>query len=274
MTKDKKSFVNIEAIPKELLTNLLGPATVGIGQGLGGVVNFIMNPLRKLNVITEKNYKDFVEKINVETNKIPEDNRDSSKLGIALKIMEDARYQLDEEDMREYFSRLVAGTIDNRKNSKISPRFSSILSELTTTDANLLKLIHNNNSVRRAALARVRIFNKETKIWRDIESKIILTPDKITYQPTSFETLVSFGLIDYNETEAASSKIFRDVYDSFKESEYYNNLKERAVEITKKSTAYPPSKTSIQYAKGSVILTQSGKDFCSLIFPSELKKTA
>lgn len=113
----------------------MGPATKSIGEGLGGIVNYVMGPLRRLNVTSEKSYQDFVNKLNTKTESIPDENRDTSKFGLALKTMEDSRYQIEEEDMREYFANLLAGLIDNRKNSNASPRFSTILSELTTTDA-------------------------------------------------------------------------------------------------------------------------------------------
>lgn len=92
MFDDKKFLINIELLLKELIINFFGFVIKLIGEGFGGIVNYVVGFFRKLNVVSEKFYIDFVEKINFKIDSIFVDNRDDLKLGFVLKIMEDVRY--------------------------------------------------------------------------------------------------------------------------------------------------------------------------------------
>lgn len=130
-------------IPQSTVENLVNPATKSTGNALQTVVDaffhFSLDGLRRYNIVKEKDLLDFQKKIYEKTESIPEENRDDSKVGLAFKSLEDSRYQLDEELMRELFSNLLVSTLDDRKNNKVLPSFSHILSNLTNADALFLK---------------------------------------------------------------------------------------------------------------------------------------
>ncbi|MGC2988429.1 DUF4393 domain-containing protein [Enterococcus faecalis] len=270
MSDDKKSLINIELLPKELITNLFGPATKSIGEGLGGIVNYVVGPLRKLNVVGEKSYIDFVEKINSKTDSIPVDNRDDSKLGFALKTMEDARYQLEDEDMREYFSNLLAGLVDNRKNQDSSPRFSIILSELTTIDANLLKKLYKL-SITPTIKVRVQAPNGN---GIDYIENLILTQKGIAENnfsdlSPSLQTLRSYGLIDIRPSIELTQKKHTKIYEDFENSTYFKTLKYSLNSFFANSSFFKDTGFSIISIRGSIHVTDLGFLFCSKIFSSE-----
>ena len=68
--------------------------------------------------------QDLANKTSARLQNIPETNRDTSKRGLLMKIIEEAQYQISEEDLRTMFANLIAASVDNRKNTSISPRFS------------------------------------------------------------------------------------------------------------------------------------------------------
>lgn len=263
MSDDKGTLINIELIPKELITNVFGPATKSIGEGLGGVANYVMGPLRKLNVVSEKSYQDFVEKVNTKTESIPEENRDISKLGLSLKAVEDSRYQLENENMREYFANLLAGLVDNRKNQNSSPRFSTVLSELTTEEAQLLSRLYEDISTPTLS-ARVQHSNgdgidsmQNTLLFRDTE---IFGANSLLY------TLQSYGLIEIRTSIELKDKKKLDIYEKFETSDYFLELKEGFIRQYELHPFFHNTKYDIESTRGSIVVTELGQKFCSMIF--------
>ncbi|EGP5556656.1 DUF4393 domain-containing protein [Enterococcus faecium] len=266
MSDEKGSLINIELIPKELIVNTLGPATKSIGEGLGGIVNYVMGPLRRLNVTSEKSYQDFVNKINTKTESIPDENRDTSKFGLALKTMEDSRYQIEEEDMREYFANLLAGLIDNRKNSNASPRFSTILSELTTTDAYLLSKIYLNPVLPTVSLRVEKRDGNGITLVNDLILFDPLNPDSAN--PT-IETLQSYGLIEIRPQIGLTSEKNIDIYNQFERSQFYKSITESIEERYKQDPLFKDTEFDIRCIRGSIKITALGQQFCSMIFSNE-----
>lgn len=266
MSDEKSSLINIELIPKELITNTFGPATKSIGEGLGGVANFVMGPLRKLNVISEKSYQDFVEKVNCKTDIIPDDNRDISKLGLALKVMEDSRYQLENEDMREYFSNLIAGLIDSRKNESASPRFSLILSNLTTNEATVLNEIYTSESS--GPVVSIRFQNRTNGQGVVAISDLLLFEDHTNQANVSINSLESYGLISISDNVLAEEK-YEKIYKSFEHSTECEQLKSEIRKTYEDLPVFKDGEVEFKVIRKSVSITQLGLVFCSMIFPDE-----
>lgn len=266
MSDDKESLINIGLVPKELITNLLGPATKSIGEGLGGITNFVMGPLRKLNVVSEKSYQDFVEKINSKTDDIPIENRDASKLGLALKAMEDARYQLEEEEMREYFANLLAGLVDNRINQNASPRFSTILSELTTDEANMLAKLHKLHATPTVTLRVQRPNGDGIDV---MQNTLLFDENDFLGSNSVLETLQSYGLIEIRSSIQLKDEKRVKIYDTYENSTHFTALKEKFKERYGTQPFFRNTDFEVSTIRGSVIVTNLGFIFCSMIFPSE-----
>lgn len=130
--------VNIELpISKETSKNILEPALVPLGQSIGGIINWVFKKPIEYGIVREAELNKLKTECNTYFRSIPEENRTSKNLGLTLKAFEDSRYQLSNDILIEYFSKLIAGTVDNRKT--VEPVYSSILSEMSTEDALLLK---------------------------------------------------------------------------------------------------------------------------------------
>lgn len=266
MSEDKGSLINIELIPKELITNVLGPATKSIGEGLGGIANFVMGPLRKLNIVSEKSYQDFVKKVNAKTNEIPPENRDDSKLGLALKTMEDARYQLENEDMRNYFSNLLAGLIDNRKNTIASPRFSTILSNLTTEEASLLNKIFKSGGI--CAVVTIRYQKAKTSKGIDVVQDLLLFDNEYINSKVTLDSIESYGLIEIDDRELLADK-FSAQYSSFENSQEFKNIESDLHLRYENDPFFKDSEVEVKIQKKSLLITQLGNVFCSMVFSTE-----
>jgi hypothetical protein len=128
-------------LPSSTIENLLGPSSITLGEGLNGIVSIIANPAIKLGIWSKKNLQDYEENLYSKTAKIPKENRDSSKQGLALAALEDSLYRFTEKSLSEYYINLIAGILDNRKNNSVHPSFSQILKEMSSDDALLFKKI-------------------------------------------------------------------------------------------------------------------------------------
>lgn len=266
MSDEKGSLINIELIPKELIVNTFGPATKSIGEGLGGIVNYVMGPLRKLNVTSEKSYQDFVQKINTKTENIPNENRDTSKFGLVLKTMEDSRYQLEEDNMREYFASLLAGLIDSRKNQNASPRFSTILSELTTFEASLLSKIYTEHV---CPTISIRVQKNNGDAVDPLNDLILFNPLEPEKSNAILETLQSYGLIEIKHSSALSDEKNTEKYNVFESSETYRKIKNNMIETFKDDNHFKGYKFNVLCIRGFIMLTELGFQFCSMIFSNE-----
>ena len=133
------------SLPESAKENLVGPASQTLGKGINGIVTVFANPLIKLGMLANKDIEDYENKIYSKTKKIPEENRDSSKQGLAIQALEDSLYRISEEEIIEYYSNLISGSLDNRINKRIHPSFSSILKEMSTSDAILFEKIFRSS---------------------------------------------------------------------------------------------------------------------------------
>lgn len=135
--------------PVQSLNALLYPGSEVIGESIGeifkGISHVSLDWLRRYNIVQQQKIDDFIDLASKKLDDIPVENRDNSKFGSVLKTIDDSKYQLDEDDMRKYFSNLIAATLDNRKNEQVKPIFSEILKNLSTEDANFLKLIYESD---------------------------------------------------------------------------------------------------------------------------------
>ena len=104
-------------LPQSTIEYLLNPTAETIGQSLDGIATALCWPLLKLRIIQKNKLKQFAEEIRNKNDQIPVENRDSSKIGLAIKAIEEARYQLNEDDVRQMYVNLISSTVDNDKQS-------------------------------------------------------------------------------------------------------------------------------------------------------------
>ncbi|MFW5411574.1 DUF4393 domain-containing protein [Aerococcus urinaeequi] len=218
-------------IPNSALEELANPIAHEIGQGLGGIASFILNPARKLGIVSRKNLEEFEEKIYYKTKEIPEEDRDDSKQGLALKALEDSAYQLESETLQEMFSNLIASSLDNRINKDVHPLYSSILKDLTSLDAQIFQTIYFSNVVPTGGMSFIHPSTGNNVV---VNENVILTPREFIDQPNAVKTLEIKGLIDVYSTKYLVDSTHQQLYKNFENSdditEYIERNKTRAKE--------------------------------------------
>lgn len=184
--------ITIELIPESTKEELLNPSANLVGQAVRGALHVVLDPFVRLNIVREKALKDFEEKVHSKNEAIPLENRDDSKIGLALKALEDSKYQLDSDVLREMFSNLITSTLDNRLNNSILPSFSSILKDMCPQDARLLMMFSNHPIVPLITI-RLEVTHGDTGIAY-IEN-ILLFPEETIHNELSVTSLLRLGLI-------------------------------------------------------------------------------
>lgn len=186
------------AVPESTREKLLNPPAKIIGDSIAGILGKVFRPLQEWKIVNEHHLEEFKDNIYDNLSQIPENNRDASKLGLVLKAFEEAKYQLDEKELRNYFSNLISSSVDNRKNSAITPRFATVLSQLGKDEAILLKNL--NNQDRHAILGYLSIATPDSKEVSKI-SPVTLVWNRLTYEfefEKSLDILSSLGVININ----------------------------------------------------------------------------
>ena len=239
-------------LPQSTIEYLVNPAAKTIGQALDGVATVLCWPLLKLRIIQKTKLEQFTKEIREKNKHIPVENRDSSKIGLAVRAIEEARYQLNEDDIRNLYVNLIASTVDNRKNNVVSPRLATVVSQFSLSEAKFLKLIYQQGG-QQLPYGQLRLdignsygYTFPAKIAIDDNSNIVNDFN------SSLDILVSLGVVNDKSTRLAKSD---DDYTTIEK------CLRTAVDIP---NDYRTNKCSL--VNSYINLTDFGHDLCHCIF--------
>lgn len=208
-------------LPQNTKKLLLNPTAKNIGDTLGDVSELILSPVSIVTTWANTHVRKFKQSIIDNVNKIPEENRDSSKINLAMKTIEDSKYQISDDNLREMFAKLVAASIDKGNNQVLSPRFSNVLSQFSPEDAKLLMQISSNN-FEFLPIPTVIFFAKTDNGSGSNFGDHYIAPDSSTaswfQNELSLNNLVSLGIINQTDEEYLIHDTITSFYDSAEKS--------------------------------------------------------
>lgn len=247
---------NLEIIPESTKEEALNPSANLIGQAFRGALHLVLDPFVKLNIIRDQSLKKFEETIQYKNEAIPLENRDISKVGLALKALEDSKYQLDSEQLREMFATLISSTLDNRTSSIVQPSFSTVLKDLSLEDAMiLLKFVE----IQKIPLVNLRHEMEDSDIGIDVLDNILLFNDEIIHEPISISSLERLGVLSISPLKL-QSQYNLERYIAFKSSALYKSHEQSLPIVVGEFTL-----SKITVDERSAVLTPFGKAFISVI---------
>ncbi|WP_309300226.1 DUF4393 domain-containing protein [Loigolactobacillus coryniformis] len=188
---------------------------------------------------------------------IPEQHRDASKVDLILKAVDDSKYRLNEETMREAFARLIANGLDNRINAEFFPAYSEILSNMSVQEAILLKLLYSNTGTQ-IATEQLMSENKTTHATHPIASRVYLFDDKTDTSgqfTIPVDLLQRSGLINSSETNFLSHEYYTRQYTAYENQ--FNQLKDTFPGMS--------DDEELAFRKGFIDFTTFGKSFVKFI---------
>ncbi|MCL2556007.1 MAG: DUF4393 domain-containing protein [Firmicutes bacterium] len=132
----------------------LKPAVKNAGGFFGALTGFfnhvVAAPLHKLNARFEIKTKAFINDLEKEYENIPVENRQEAPINILVPILDSLKARLDEEELKNMFTKLLKNSMDNRVSDKCHPAYVNVINQLSSNDARLLKDMANdkiNNAV-------------------------------------------------------------------------------------------------------------------------------
>ena len=208
-------------LPQSTIEKLLNPTAKNIGDTLGGVSETLLSPINLVTTFANAHIRKFKKSIIDNVNKIPEENRDPSKINLAMKTIEDSKYQISDDNLREMFAKLIAASIDKRNNQGLSPRFSNVLSQFSPEDAEFLMQISANN-LYFDSIPTVIFFAQLDNGSGFKNGNHFIAPDKSTVSwfqnELSLNNLVSLGIINQTDEQYLSHDASTSFYDSAEKS--------------------------------------------------------
>ncbi|MGL9727038.1 Abi-alpha family protein [Enterococcus sp. DIV0756] len=143
MREDKNIKIDISPIPisKKISEELFLPPSKVIGQILGAGLNKMAMRARKYYYASEQEILDFKNDLSDKVNRIPFENRTVQNLSLTQKTLDDSQYKLTIKEVRDFFSSLIASTLDEQKSPYVHPRFSSVLQEIDYNEAFLISYL-------------------------------------------------------------------------------------------------------------------------------------
>lgn len=246
-------------LPQSTIEYLLNPTAETIGQSLDGIATALCWPLLKLRIIQKNKLKQFAEEIRNKNDQIPVENRDSSKIGLAIKAIEEARYQLNEDDVRQMYVNLIASTVDNRKNSIVNPRLATVVSQFGIKEAKLMKEIYLSDN-RSLPTSEIWAFAKDLRYNYKLSQRYVFIHNKPTLQyHSSIDILKSLGVINATNkrklTTGNSEQNYKIMKDIIQASKDYKSMKDVLNE-----------NEYLEYMSSYITLTDFGRDLCHCIF--------
>lgn len=195
----------LDADSKHALTY---PSAKTLGNATDGLISLICYPLLKAQIFTQEKLKQYKLEVKEKISEIPENNRDRGKFGLVLKAIEESRYQLNEDDIREMYVNLIASTLDNRKNNFVNPRLASVIAQFGPNEAEFLKIIYHQKN-QQMPLGYLNIKNsKNTNIIK--ATNYLCSCDDGSYlsrKDESIDILRSLGIIEVtNDSWLAAPK--------------------------------------------------------------------
>lgn len=239
-------------LPQSTIEYLVNPTARTIGQALDGVATALCWPLLKLRIIQKAKLEQFTKEIREKNKQIPVENRDSSKVGLAVKAIEEARYQLNEDDIRKLYVNLIASTVDNRKNNVVSPRLATVVAQFGSDEAHLIKqLAHSESEL--LLTSQLWAVEGNSDYW--ITPRFLSIDDQVASEfASSIDTLKSLGVInDFLDRALTEAKY----------QEKYNNM-EKTIEGLKPILGHHEKTT--KFKNGYIQLSNFGSDLARCIF--------
>jgi len=241
----------------------------------------------KLRQIAELKNHDAIEKykkgIVNETSKIPDNFLHEPELSIAGPALEASTYYVNDDSIRNMFEKLIASSMDSRKDNTTRASFVEIVKQMSSIDALFLKEFSKNPKI---PIGELREKSKSGN-YSIARTNIVLKDFNIDLKyrgqlPSTIDNLGRLGLInidyskwtanlDYNvafkntpEFIQVSSEIDKDnkrteELINFSENTLGSTIKRENIDILKKE--YP---RNIDVGAGRLDITSFGSDFTSI----------
>lgn len=254
------SAINIPDLPDcidNAITNLTDAPTKGIGQTLGDlwflVFGKISQAAEKKKIKYAIDLEKFHQQLTQKVDSIPSNKQIEPSIQVAAQALENSRYCISDETLREMFANLISGTMNVDTASFAHPAFPEILKQLSSQDALVLQHFYRSGA---EALPIVSIQCQDTNGGYYILYDNLFLIKNLEYSSDA----ISLSLASLQRTNLIAIDYSKSLAD---DSMYLPFAHTPEYESARKLCALPDYK-NIYLKKGAVQLTSFGKAFCSI----------
>lgn len=267
---DLKNFFDL--IPEDSRNYLLKPSFKNIGTVINGIFLDKYEPLVINGLIKQNQIDQLKSALNKKLSDIPEEKLDNSNSLIAIRALEELRYQMNSDTLIEMFANLISNSFNSDYNKSVQNLFVHIIGNMSHETAVLLE---DWQFIRQESTPYAYITRKnENGTYRLITSSIIAYFDykatlnkgtdnitqsiqietKIIEVPQELSELEYFGLVKISDGtyQPSSGNIYQMIA---------NKYNATIADILDRSE----SESSLYLNRGIVELTPLGKSFCNVI---------
>lgn len=151
MSSEDKSQI-IEAVIEAFKNNpeLLKPTAQNISKAsdtVTGLINTVLTPIELLNFVVKEHKEKFMSSYHDKINKIPKEQKVEPRIEIIGPIIDNLKYKVTEETLREIYAKLLASASDSSCSKKPLLAFNFVLNQLSPREVEVLTYLFKKQHV-------------------------------------------------------------------------------------------------------------------------------
>lgn len=236
------SDVNINIVPK-FLDNMLSPIAKEAGEALADIIRIARIPLSDYLKKHEVKLNHALETLKKELETIPEENIVKPKTAVVGPALEEMfKYYLEEDDIVESFSKLIAASMDKERSDYVHPQMFFAVKQMSPFDSKIFHSIIRDSFVYPAIFSvklcdafdiiHVNYFEDFTKSFVLLEPKIF-DEHNIELKVKAYNSLLYLSNLGLIKECHQTNLLLKEKHDFF-----VSNLKPRIEIIMKEINPY------------------------------------
>lgn len=213
----------------EIFPNIVSPVGKEVGNVLKNLFHIVFFPInyleKHIEIFEQQHFAKFIEDINNAAARIPEGNLAIPRTSIAAVALDQARFRLDEPELRRLFAALIASSCDVAKQPIIRQSFALIISQLESIDAkNLSYFARFYSEAPSSGIFQVPLtfpcanfVVEQNNVFTSICSNLFIADGNVEdcqLQSASITNLIRLGLISCDYTAYLSDSSLYSVYET------------------------------------------------------------
>lgn len=239
------------------LRNLSDKPSKSIGDAFGDIFYLVFHSFTyaadRKRLEDKYNLQQYENELRQKLEQIPPDNLVPPSIQKTAQALENSKYCITSNILREMYIKLISGTMDKTIEPHVHPSFSEILKQMSEDDAKFIRIF--KSPIKHLPLVDIQIGQPDGN-YQIFASDVSLPYGDISSHACSIavSSLQRFGLlrITYSESDAG------DIYDEFKHLQIYHSANEVAL----------ASGLITTLKKGLCMVTPFGKNFLRACVPS------
>ncbi|WP_265481859.1 DUF4393 domain-containing protein [Lactiplantibacillus plantarum] len=234
---------------------------------------------QKAELLNAQRLEAYKSDIYEEVKNIPPENVKEPKLDIIGPALEASKYYIDAPELRKMFAKLVASSVDSRKETTTRSAFVEFVKQMSPLDAKLLSILTASSSLPICKINRTLKNGGNVLLKSEILPIYSLadTNERLVV-PSTIINLSRMGLVQVSYSKSLMNSDYTEIFS--KTPEYLNSIQEleqktKAYQATK-NTEVPTqfsnlltqlkqiAESTITIEKGTLSVTALGKDFTSI----------